>query len=97
MAGVTDSPDYDPIRRSRQEADRFNVAWMKNGEKLSWVQRIGFAVISFVFFSAGLLFGTLAVNDIRNGEFLGAIGWSVPTLIFLVLGFSDSEMFCGSD
>ena len=83
---MLDSPDHDPIRRSRQEADPFNVAWMKNGEKLSWLQRIGFAVFSLFFFSAGLLFGSFAVSDIRNGEFLGAIGWSVPTLIFLVPG-----------
>jgi len=83
---MTDSPDYDPIRRSRQEADRFNVAWLKNGEELSWLQRIGFAVFSLFFFSAGLFFGTLAVTDIHDGEFVGAIGWSVPTLIFLVPG-----------
>jgi hypothetical protein len=83
---VIDNPDYDPIRRSRQEAGPFNVAWMKSGEKLSWLQRFGFAVISFFFFSAGLLFGSFAFNDIRHGEFLGAIGWSVPTLIFLFPG-----------
>jgi len=59
---------------------------MKNGEKLSWLQRIGFAVFSLIFFSAGLVFGTLAVTDIHDREFVGAIGWSVPTLIFLVPG-----------
>jgi hypothetical protein len=86
MAGVTDSPDCDPIRRSRQGADRFNVAWLKNGEKLSWLQRIGFAVVSLVFFSGGLFFGTLAVTDLHDGEFIGTIGWIVPTLIFLIPG-----------
>jgi hypothetical protein len=86
MAGMTYSPDYDPIRRSRHEADSFNVVWMKNGERMNWLQRIGFAVFSFLFFSAGLLFGTFALNYIRTGRLLGAIGWSVPALIFLVPG-----------
>jgi hypothetical protein len=84
MADMADSPDYDPIARSRREADSFNVAWMKHGEKLTWIQRIGFAVFSFILFSSGALFGTFAIKDLLSGELLGAIGWFVPTLIFMI-------------
>jgi hypothetical protein len=86
MADMTDSPDYDPVARSRREADSFNVAWMKHGEELTWIQRTGFAVFSFFFFSSGALFGTFAINDLLSGELLGAIGWLVPTLIFMIPG-----------
>ena len=59
---------------------------MKNGEKMTWVHRIGFAVFSLFFFASGLYFGALAVGDIRDGEVLGTLGWIVPTLVFLVPG-----------
>lgn len=79
-------PSLDPIRKGHREADSFNVAWWKNGERLTWLQRIGFAVISLAFFSFGLFFAALVINDVRDGELLGAIGWSVPTFLSLVPG-----------
>jgi hypothetical protein len=59
---------------------------MKNGEKLTWLQRIGFAVFSFVLFASGVLFGTFAASSVRDENVLEAIGWSIPTLIFIVPG-----------
>jgi hypothetical protein len=78
--------DLDPIRKSSRETNSFNIAWMKNGEKLTWLQRIGFAVFSFVFFASGVLFGTFAASSVRDENVLGAIGWSIPTLIFIIPG-----------
>ena len=46
--------DFDPIRKSAREAHRFNDAWLKNGERLTWLQRISFAVGSLFFFMAGI-------------------------------------------
>jgi hypothetical protein len=83
---MTYEPDLDPIRKSSREADRFNTAWMKNGEKLTWLQRIGFAVFSFLLVTFGVLFGSIAASGIRSGNVLGAVGWSIPTLIFIVPG-----------
>jgi len=59
---------------------------LKHGENLTLMQRIGFTVFSLVLFSFGVLFLGLAASDIRNAEYLGAIGWSLPTLCFLVPG-----------
>jgi hypothetical protein len=67
---VTNPPDFDPIRKSWREAGNFNIAWLRNGEKLNWTQRIGFAIISFITFSSGLLIETLAINSLLNGELL---------------------------
>jgi hypothetical protein len=80
------SHDFNPITRSKYEADRFNVAWLKNGEELNWLKRIGFALFSLFFLLAGVCFGALAINSIRHGEVLGACGWSIPTLIYGVPG-----------
>jgi hypothetical protein len=86
MAGMSHGSDHDPITKSRYEPDRFNVAWLKNGEKLSLFQRIGFLVLSLFFLCAGVSFGGAAFNAIREGSVLGACGWTIPTLIFIVPG-----------
>jgi hypothetical protein len=88
---MTQRPDYDPIRKSWREADSYNLTWLKNGEKMTWMQRIGFAIMSLIIFSSGLLVGKLAINSLLNGEFLslGTIavaGGIVVGLFFLILG-----------
>jgi hypothetical protein len=84
-------PDYDPIRKSWRESRTFNIAWMKSGENMTWTQRIGFAVFSFILFSSGLLVETLAINSIRNGELLSldtlaALCGVLAGIFFLVTG-----------
>jgi hypothetical protein len=86
MAGMDNGSGHDPLAKSRYEANRFNVAWMRDGERLNWVQRIGFATISLVTFFMGLIWGALAVNDVRKGSLIGAFGWSIACLIFIVPG-----------
>jgi hypothetical protein len=86
MTDMSHSSDHDPITKSRHEADRFNVAWLKNGEKLTSFQRIGFGVFSLFFLLAGCFFGAAAVDAIREGHMLGACGWSIPTLIYVIPG-----------
>jgi hypothetical protein len=88
---MTQTPDYDPIRKSWREAGSFNLAWLKNGEKMTWMQRIGFATMSFIVFSSGLLVETLAINSLLNGEFLSlgtvaVVGGIAVGLFVLVLG-----------
>jgi hypothetical protein len=86
MADMPHSSDHNPITKSRYEADRFNVAWLKDGEKLSLFQRIGFGMFSLFFLFAGVFFGALAFNAIRKGDVLSACGWSIPTLIYIIPG-----------
>jgi hypothetical protein len=86
MAGMSYEPDLDPIRKSSGEANSFNNAWMKHGERLTWTQRIGFAIFSFVCLSFGIYFGTDAVNEFRSGNVWWGIGFCLPTLILLVPG-----------
>ena len=73
--------DHDPLRKVQREAGSFNLAWLKHGERMTWTQRIGIAIFSFVLFSAGLIYGTYALADFRTGDFLGAVGWLFPALI----------------
>jgi hypothetical protein len=91
MTAMTHIPDFDPIRKSWRESPTFYSQWLKNGYNMTWAQRIGFGIISFVLFSSGLLFVTLAINSIRNGDLisigtLGAICAIVAGLFLLVFG-----------
>ena len=86
MSGMEEPHDYDPIARSRREAPTFNYSWLKHGETMTLAQRIGFAIFSLVFVAGGLTSLSLALLDLRNADFVGALGWSLPTLFFLVPG-----------
>ena|ERR1700761_1606584 len=84
-------PGNDPIRENYPGVDRFNLLWLKHGEKMTWIQRIGFATISLLFFSIGLLVETLAINSLFDGDFLsvgtlGSLCAIVAALFILVLG-----------
>ena len=54
-------------------ATRFNDAWLKNGEKLNWFQRIGYAGFSHAFLYCGVDSGMCAFDAFREGG-LGAFG-----------------------
>ena len=81
-------PDYDPIQKSWRESQSFNIAWTKDGERLTWPQRIGFAIFSFFLFTAGLLGETLALNTIwTDGSIsIGVIIAMFTGLVFLIPG-----------
>ena len=88
---MNEAPDYDPIRKSWRENQTFNVAWMKNGERLTWIQRVGFAIVSLCFFAFGLFFAALAIGSLREGDLLslgsvGAVVGVVAGLFLLILG-----------
>jgi hypothetical protein len=70
MACMPHTSDYDPIKKSRREANRFNVVWFKNGEKMTWIQRIGFAVISLSSILSGFVVVTTALKFLRDGNLL---------------------------
>jgi hypothetical protein len=65
---MSDAPDYDPIRKSWREGKIIDRAWLKDGERLTWTQRIGFAILSLCIFSAGLFLATSAIAFLRDGD-----------------------------
>jgi hypothetical protein len=97
MAGMEEPRDYDPLIRSQREAPTFNNAWLKHGETLTLMQRIGFTIFSLVFFLGGITFLALVLVDIRDGEVVGAVGWSLPRCSFSFQAFLVSGTFCDSN
>ena len=88
---MNDAPDYDPIRKSWRESQTFNAAWLKNGERLTWIHRIGLAIVSLCSFTCGLLFATPAIGYLRNGdlfslESMAAAIEAVAGVFLLIMG-----------
>jgi hypothetical protein len=79
--------DTDPIRRSRREAHSFNRAWLKNGERLTLVQRTGFAILSLFMLLAGLFAVFNAAADMLDVETsaLGVVWDACLGLIFALV------------
>ena len=65
---MSDAPDYDLIRKSWREGKLIDRAWLKDGERLTWTQRIGFAILSLCIFSAGLFLAAFAIAFLRDGD-----------------------------
>lgn len=83
--------DYDPIQKSWRESKLIDRAWLKDGEKLTWIQRIGFAIVSLISFSVGLLMATGGIAPLRDGDLfsldsVGAVILVVGGICFLTLG-----------
>jgi hypothetical protein len=88
---MSDAPDYDPIRKSWREGKIIDRAWLKDGEKLTWIQRIGFAILSLCIFSGGLFLTTSAIASLRDGDLfsldsVGAVIGVVGGICCLILG-----------
>jgi hypothetical protein len=86
------STDFDPVRKVSREARSFNLTWLKNGERLTWVQRIGFGIFSLSFLYFGLYAAVELMADILHNDFtIARTLWDLTlaalfALIFLLPG-----------
>jgi hypothetical protein len=81
---------HDPIRASWREAPDFNKAWLRNGESLRPMQRVGFVLISILFLCFALFCSNACRLNIVEGTVKdGGLFWSyffgLATLIFSYL------------
>jgi hypothetical protein len=88
---MSEAPDYDPIRKSWREGKIIDHFWLRDGEKLTWMQRIGYALVSLCIFSAGLLLAASAIASLRDGDLfsldsVGAVIGVVGGICVLTLG-----------
>jgi hypothetical protein len=79
------SKGYDPLRAARVDSGSFNRSWLKNGESMPPVQRIGYAVVSLAFIGAGLFLLNAGREVMRSGEATYLL-WFLGSLSFLSLG-----------
>ena len=85
----------DPVQTAWTQSKVFNTAWLKNGESLSPLQRLGFAIISLFFVASGLYLARFAVMFAREWDFMVVIFGPVCLgfLFFGVLGLRNVLRF----
>jgi hypothetical protein len=76
---------YDPLRTARVDSGGFNRSWLKNGESMPPVQRIGYAIVSLAFIGAGLFLLNAGREVMRSGDAMYFL-WFLGSLSFLSLG-----------
>lgn len=85
----------DPLQASWSQSRTVNTAWLKNGESLSILQRIGFTLFSLLFVAIGLYLIRWSVVFLTGGDFMLLI--FVPAsfgfLFFGVLGLRNVLRF----
>src|SRR5579863_4828229 len=76
-------PIHDPLRHANDESLTLAASWLKNGQKLTVIQRIGHSVFSLVFLLCGLLLVDGAGNNFREDDlFMGTL-FAVAALFFI--------------
>jgi hypothetical protein len=80
---------HDPLQTAAGQSDVFNRSWLKNGESMNLVQRIGYTIFSLFFFGAGLFLCQSAMIELRSGienSLVFAALFALASFFFLVFG-----------
>jgi hypothetical protein len=75
----------DPLESIRREAPSFNQMWLKDGESLLMIQRVGFTIFSLAFFACGIFLVNGAILSFREGSAV-CIFMAVPSPFLLIFG-----------
>ncbi|HEY8996244.1 MAG TPA: hypothetical protein VIM60_00010 [Edaphobacter sp.] len=81
--------DPDPIKELMDTRGRFDRAWITDGSKLTWPQRITIAAFSLFILAFGLTQVLLGIKSISDAELFsmdaaGGICWIILGLVFSV-------------
>jgi len=76
---------HDPLEAVRKEAPVFNKAWMKNGESMPLIQRIGFTVFSLLSCLCGAWMTSGAIQSFREDDPYGLF-FAAASVVFVVPG-----------
>jgi hypothetical protein len=83
------SHDYNPLNSAHKETPNFNRLWLRNGENLKPIQRIGFMVFSLAFLAAGFCFWQASwefFTDHSSGWLFWALGFGFASAFFFCVG-----------
>lgn len=87
--------EHDPLQAARNESVALNTGWLKNGESMAPIQRVGYIIISLFFILSGTYTGAAFWEDFKSGD-ASSVLWGFATLFFIglgVLGLRNSLRF----
>ena len=80
------SRSHDPLREASVASPAFTKSWLTNGELLTRVQRVGYAVLSFGYVGAGLFTLGPSIDGFKEGDVFMPLGFGVAAAFFLYFG-----------
>jgi hypothetical protein len=76
---------YDPLQKARDQARAFNEGWLKDGEAMPTIQRVGYGIVSLGFIFAGIFAGTGFWEDFQSRD-TTCLFWGIAALFLVGLG-----------
>jgi hypothetical protein len=68
------------------QAGTFNRYWLKDGQSLNGVQRVGYGLFSLMFIAFGTLCGTGLWLSWQDGDVVWCLLWAIGTVPLLFFG-----------
>lgn len=79
-------PGHDPLLNVRDQAGSFNATWLKHGECMPFVQRVGFIALSLAFVAAGVFLFSGAWDNLLERDLIFVPFYAVAALFTAALG-----------
>ena len=78
----------EPIARAAADSPRLASSWLKGGESLTPIQRVGHGLISIAYLSAAAFTASGAKDNFQatDGSIFMALCWSIAGLFFIIFG-----------
>ncbi len=76
---------YDPLQAARDQSGSVNKNWLKNGELMSPIQRVGNSIVSLAFILSGAFTASVFWEDFSSRD-ATCLFWGFATLFFVGLG-----------
>lgn len=86
---IIDQVGHDPLQAAESQSSSFNTLWLKNGESMTLIQRIGYTIFSLLFFGSGLYLCQPTMIELRGEDAMSlcfALIFALASLFFLVVG-----------
>jgi hypothetical protein len=77
---------YNPLREAAINSPTLTESWLKGGESLSLVQRVGHGLFSMVFIGIGLFLGGSCWDGVQASDFFNVLFFGGASLFFLYFG-----------
>jgi hypothetical protein len=77
----------DPIQKAHAESQTITESWLKHGERLTPVQRVGHGMLSFGYIIACIYFAQTTYEQFTDRAPLGVFLSSLVTAFFFSFGF----------
>jgi predicted phage tail protein len=77
---------HDPIKKSLFESPRFTYSWLKDGQRLSGIQRFGYGLLSSAYLLMAAFFIYMAILSHLDGSRLSALMAGMLAALLLFLG-----------